>query len=357
MNADSPTDFTNATPRDFLRRLVAAEELSAPAMKALMEQIMNGSWTPPQIAAFMVAMSAKGETSEELVSAACVMRDHSLGKPGKPQPVLDIVGSGGDGLQTPNISSVAALIAASCGAAVAKHGNRAVSSQCGSADVLEALGLRLDLPPAAALACLEATGFTFLFAQTFHPAMKHAAQARKEIGLPSIFNLLGPLTNPAHAQRFLLGVSKKANLHRFAHALKGLNTSHALIVHGADGMDEISLSGPTQVIELKQGNIREYQLTPQQLEVPAFPLAQLQVKSRPQAIAVAEQILNGKAATPFQELAAVNAGAGIYLAGLADSIKKGIAMAKHAVSAGKTHKLLQQLRSFHQQHAPSSTRS
>ncbi|MGH9203276.1 MAG: anthranilate phosphoribosyltransferase, partial [Vicinamibacterales bacterium] len=239
-------------------------DLTEEEASAVMHQIFTGEATPAQLAGFLVSLRLKGETVDEIVGMARAMREHSL-RVEVEGPLLDTCGTGGDASGTFNVSTAAAFVAAGAGAGVAKHGNRAMTSASGSADVLEALGARIDLSPQQVADCIERTGFGFMFAQTFHPAMKHAAPTRREIGIRTVFNILGPLTNPAGAKHQLLGVARPELVPKIAAALQRLGSEHSLVVHGYGGVDELSLSGPTSVFETRNGNLREYTISPQDI--------------------------------------------------------------------------------------------
>ncbi|MFS8543529.1 MAG: anthranilate phosphoribosyltransferase, partial [Limnochordales bacterium] len=251
--------------RDILRLLVEGHDLSEEQAAAAMDAVMRGAATPAQVAGFLVALRMKGETVAEITGCARAMRAHAVQIRPRRGPLVDIVGTGGDGSNTFNISTAAALVAAAAGAVVAKHGNRAVSSRCGSADVLEALGLRLDLTPEQVCACIEETGFGFMFAPLYHGAMKHAAAPRKELGVRTVFNILGPLTNPAGAEAYVLGVYDGRLVPVVAQVLHALGARRAYVVHGAPGMDELSVCGPTTAAVVTEDGVRELVVEPEEL--------------------------------------------------------------------------------------------
>lgn len=316
-----------------IRRLASAESLSREEAFAVMSAIMEGEATPAQIAAFVTALRMKGETSEEVCGLAQAMREHSLKVPVTRPSVVDTCGTGGARLKAFNISTTAAFIAAGAGAAVAKHGNRAASSSCGSADVLEALGVEIDLQPEQVGAIIDEVGIGFLFARTFHPAMKHAAAPRREIGIRTVFNILGPLTNPAGAKRQVVGVFEEWGCELLAGALLQLGAEHALVAHGRDGIDEIATFGETLIGEVKDGEVRMWTLRPQDVGLKP---------RRPEEIAGGDPAHNAEifrevmagGAPAAREIACLNAGAALYVSGLAQSLEEGLGLADRAVSDG-----------------------
>ncbi|MGB5193316.1 MAG: anthranilate phosphoribosyltransferase, partial [Polyangiales bacterium] len=248
---------------DAIKTLVAGKDLSPRQVETAMDEILSGDATPAQIAAFVVGLRMKGESSDEIAAAARSLRRHGESiQPNVRGPLLDTCGTGGDGLHTFNISTASAIVAAACGVSVAKHGNRAVSSKAGSADVLEALGVRIDLPKEAVQRCIEDVGIGFLFAPRHHAAMRHAAPIRRELGIRTLFNLLGPLSNPASATHQVVGVFDPARVEQLASALGTLGLEAAWVVHGNGGLDEVSPSGPTRVAELRNGAVRTFELSP-----------------------------------------------------------------------------------------------
>ena len=250
--------------KEAIGQLVGGHSLTMDEASTVMNEIMEGTATPAQFGAFVTALRLKGETVEEIAGLARTMRAKAL-QVSISEPAVDTCGTGGDGQGTFNISTTAAFVVAACGLKVAKHGNRAMSSQCGSADVLEALGVKIDLNPAQVQKCLETVGIGFMLAPVFHPAMKFAAAPRKEVGIRTVFNILGPLTNPAGAGAQLLGVPEKGLTEKMATVLKMLGCRHALVVYGEDGLDEITITGKTFVSELKKGSIKNYEVTPEDL--------------------------------------------------------------------------------------------
>src|SRR5579863_977351 len=315
---------TNAmqTPQDVIRHVAQGHHLSLEQAAVAMEGIMTGQWTHSQIGAYLTALHMKGEAKDEIVGSAYVMRAKAFHLELKHRPLLDIVGSGGDGLKTVNVSTLSGLICAAAGVRVAKHGNRAMTGQCGSADVLEGLGVALDISPADALRGVDENGFAFLMAPHFHQSMKYAGATRKEIGIPSIFNHLGPLTNPAATEYSLIGVNQAKNTHRFTEVLIGLGSQRSMVVHGADGMDEITTTGETQVVEQTNGAVKEYTLTPEQFGISRVTAAQLTMPDKATAVATARSILAGDAPKVHEDLVVMNAGAGLYLGGKAATIDR-----------------------------------
>jgi anthranilate phosphoribosyltransferase len=306
-----------------------------------MGEIMEGNATAAQIAAFVVALRVKGESIQEIVGLVRTMRSYG-GRVEVSQEVLDTCGTGGDRAGTFNVSTAAALVCAGAGVPVAKHGNRAASSRCGSADVLEALGVRIDLPPEGVGRCIEEAGIGFCFAPIFHPAMRHAGPPRKELGVPTIFNFLGPLTNPAGATRQALGVADAKMLDKMVDALAHLGSSHVLAFHGEDGLDELSTSGPSRVLELKGGRISEWRVEPQDLGLPAADLASLAGGSPQQNAEVLRDVLGGRQG-PHRDIVVLNAAAGLMAAERADSLEGGIQIAAEAIDSGAAERTLDRL--------------
>ncbi len=310
-----------------------------------MNAIMNGKVTPAQIGAFLVGLRMKGETVIEIAAAARVMRQLALKINVSKQHLVDTCGTGGDGVSTFNISTTAALVAAAAGARVAKHGNRSVSSRCGSADVLEAVGVKLDLTPAQTARCIETVGVGFMFAPLHHSAMKHAVGPRRELGIRTIFNLLGPLTNPAGAPNQVLGVFSKEWLGPLAHVLKDLGGNHVMVVHADDGMDEISISAPTTIAELIDNTIKIYNITPEEFGFKRSKTDSLIVNSIEQSLAIMRSVLdNNPGAT--QDIVALNAGAAIYTAGLCGDLPAAVEKAQVAIASGAAREKLHALIRF-----------
>ena len=316
------------------RRALTEDEAAA-----AMREIFAGEATPAQLAAFLVALRLKGETVEEVTGMARVMREHAL-RVEVDGPLLDTCGTGGDGQGTFNVSTAAAFVAAGAGARVAKHGNRAMTSGCGSADVLEALGARIDLGPAQVAECIRRAGFGFMFAQAFHPAMKYAAATRREIGVRTVFNILGPLTNPAGAGSQLLGVARPELAGLIAGALQRLGSRHALVVHGDGGVDELSLSGPSTVYELAGGVTRQYTVSPAELGLAAAPPEAIKGGTPEQNAATLLSILDGERG-PLRDVVVLNAAAALVAADLAPDLKEGVRAAASAIDSGAARERVQ----------------
>ena len=326
-----------------LTRLIDHHDLPFAEMRELMQNIMGGQLTHAQIAAVLVALRTKGETVTEIAAAATVMRELSTKVNVKHiGHLIDTCGTGGDGAQTFNISTASALVAAAAGAHVAKHGGRSVSSTCGSADVLEKLGVNVNLTPEQVAQCVDSIGVGFMFAPNHHSAMKHAAPVRRELGVRTLFNLLGPLTNPAGAQNQVLGVFHQSLTAKLAQVLGELGSRHVLVVHGADGMDEISISAGTYIAELKDGKISEYTVHPDQFGLPSAPVSMLRVANIDEACEKLLGVLNNEVGTP-RDIVQLNAGAAIYVAGLAGTLKEGVAKADQVIASGAAKNKLQQL--------------
>jgi len=307
-------------------------DLSEEEAAAAMRDILSGEATPAQLGAFLIALRLKGETVDEIAGMASVMREHSL-KVEVKGPLLDTCGTGGDGQGTFNVSTAAAFVAAGAGARIAKHGNRAMTSGCGSADVLEALGAKIDLSPEQVAECIERTGFGFMFAQVFHPAMKHAAGPRREIGVRTVFNILGPLTNPAGAQHQLLGVARPEIAATIAQALQRLDSRHALVVHGTDGVDELSISGPSMIHELSEGSLREYSVTPEDAGLSTAHARAVRGGTPEQNAAVLRAVVSGERG-PLRDVVVLNTGAALLAANAARDLKEGAMLAQESIDSG-----------------------
>ncbi len=321
------------TFKESLARIYNRQDLSDAEMADMMLSIFSGSITDAQIGAFMGALSTKGETFSELAGAARAMRKKARRIEVSATHIVDTCGTGGDASNTFNISTTTAFVVAGCGVTVAKHGNRSISSKCGSADLLEALGVKLDVDPEIVEEAIAEIGIGFLFAPLFHSAMRHAAGARKEIGLRSIFNMLGPLTNPAAANCQLLGVYAPELTEMFADALRLLGAKRAMVVHGHDGLDEISVCAPTRISELKDGRISTYDITPEQFfGQPASP-EDLKGGDPQENALITREILRG-ATSPKRDIVLFNAAAALVVASRADSIPKGIELAAESIDSG-----------------------
>lgn len=333
-----------------LQALLDKKDLKQSQMRKLMRTIMSGRATPAQIGAFLIALRVKGETVDEVVAAAEVLREMSMKVPVACPHLIDTCGTGGDANHTFNISTTAAFVVAAAGGKVAKHGNRSVSSSSGSADVLEAAGVNLDLTPDQVKASIEKIGVGFLFAQRHHGAMKYAIGPRKEIGVRTIFNLLGPLTNPAGAPNQLLGVYSRHWVEPLALVLQKLGSHHVLVVHAEDGLDEISISSPSFVAELKDGEIKTYTVTPEQFGFERAPLAKLAVDTALSSLKVMLSVLNGEKGSA-RDIVLLNAGAAIYAANLVDSLQEGIAKAQAVIDDGSAKQKLDAFIEFSQSFA------
>ena len=333
----------------FLQRVEDGKVLTRAEAEQIMEEILSGSVQTPEIVRLLRGISARPVQSQELVGFASVMRRHAAPvftkETLRPPNLLDTCGTGGDGCETFNISTAAAIVASAAGACVAKHGNRASSSRCGSADVLEALGVRVDISLQRAGECIREVGLGFLFAPTAHAAARHAAPARKEIGVRTVFNLLGPLTNPAGAHSQIVGVYSAAVLELIAETLKELGIQRAFVVHGADGLDEISLSGETHVIELRDGQTRHFTVTPEDFGIARASLETLRGGNDTENAALIERVLNGEPG-PRRDITVMNAAAALVTAGLAKDFCSGAKMAADAISSGAAKEKLGALVTF-----------
>jgi len=314
-------------------------------MEAAMRQLMEGTATPAQIGGWLVALRMKGETVDEIAGAVRAMRARATRVEPRSPVIVDTCGTGGDQRGTFNISTAAAFIAAGAGLTVAKHGNRAMSGTVGGADVLEALGVKIDVPPVHVAACIDQVGIGFLFAQVFHPAMRHVAGPRRELGVRTIFNLLGPLSNPAGARYQVVGVFAPEWTEPLAYALGHLGALHALVVHGDDGLDEISLSAPTRLSEWNDGAVHTYRITPEEFGFRRCRDADLEGGEREVAASIIRGILAG-ATGPRADIAVLNAAAVLYVGGLAPSISAGIDRARESVRSGRARQKLEQLVAF-----------
>ena len=328
-----------------LAKVLEKQDLPIDEMEAVMNIVMQGEATPAQIAGFIVALRMKGESADELTAAAKVMRNLSSKVDINAKHLVDTCGTGGDGQNTFNVSTASAIVAASAGVSIAKHGNRSVSSSTGSADVLETLGVKLELSPQQIAACVEQVGIGFMFAPMHHSCMKHAIGPRKELGVRTLFNLLGPLTNPAGAQRQVLGVFAQTWLHPLAEVLKKLGSEHALVVHAQDGLDEISIGSPTYVCELHNGDISEYQVTPTELGLEIGDLSTITVSDAAQSAAMINEVFAGQAGAA-KDIVCLNAGAAIYVAGQTDSLSAGVSLAKAQIESGAAAQKLAELVAF-----------
>jgi anthranilate phosphoribosyltransferase len=328
--------------RDAIEKLVNRVNLAEAETIEVMNQIMTGEATPLQVAAFLTALRMKGETVEEITGAARVMREKAHRVNVGSKTVLDTCGTGGDQKGTFNISTTVAFVLAGAGVNVAKHGNRSVSSQSGSADVLGALGVKVDAPRERVEQCIAEIGIGFLFAPLLHEAMKYAVQPRRDIGIRTIFNILGPLTNPAMATHQLIGIYSGELVGMIAHVLKNLGSARAMVVHGLEGLDEISLCGPTKVAELREGSVKEYTIEPEQFGLKCCRLEELHGGSANQSAEIVRGVLDGKPG-PARDVILLNSGAALYVSAIATTIQEGIRQAAESIDLGKARQKLEQL--------------
>lgn len=339
------------TLREAIGRLIEGGDLSRAEMRGAMHELMGGAATPAQIAGFLVALRMKGETLDEITGAVEVMRELCTPVAVTGEHLIDIVGTGGDGAGLFNVSTASALVVAVCGGRVVKHGNRGVSSSSGSADLLEIAGLRLDLTPEQSARCVTELGIGFLFAPAHHGAMRHAVGPRRELGVRTLFNLLGPMTNPAGVRRQLIGVYSADLCRPVAEVLGRLGSERVLVVHSDDGLDEISLAAPTWVVELNAGRIREYRIAPAEFGIASRDLEGLSVADAQASLALIRDAL-GKRATAAgakaADLIALNAGAALYTAGLARDIGEGVRLAEDAIASELASARLDELAAFTQ---------
>jgi anthranilate phosphoribosyltransferase len=325
-----------------IAELIDGHSLNTQQMIDVMRTIMTGEATDAQIAGFLVALRMKGETIDEITGAATVMRELATGVKVSGDHLVDIVGTGGDGASIFNVSTASTFVVAAAGGQVAKHGNRSVSSKSGAADLLEAAGVRLDLSPQQVTRCVESVGVGFMFALNHHSAMKHAIGPRKELATRTIFNLLGPITNPAGVANQLLGVFSRQWVRPIAEVLRDLGSNHVLVVHSADGLDEISVGSETFVAELKNGEITEYTITPEQFGLERSNLSGLKVDGAEESLALIKSLLKGDEG-PASDIVALNAGAAIYAAGIARSLEEGVKIAQDVLASGIASEKLNEL--------------
>ncbi len=325
-----------------IKMVIAGQDLSAEDMSAVMQQIMTGECTPAQIGGFLVGLRMKGESIDAITAADTVMRALSNRGHVDATHLVDTCGTGGDASGSFNISTASAIVAAAAGAQVAKHGNRSVSSKSGSADVLEAAGVNLEITPEQVGACIEQVGVGFMFAQKHHSAMRHAIGPRREMAVRTIFNILGPLTNPAGAPNQVIGVFDGELIEPLAQVLKQLGSRHVMVVHGEDGMDEISISAKTRVAELKDGEVTSYKLSPTDFGMEMADLSELKVDSVEQSLAMIRSVL-GNTPGPALDIVCLNAGAAIYVSGLTETLSAGVEKAQSAIADGKASEVLVKL--------------
>lgn len=328
--------------REAIEKLVNRVDLSEQETIEVMNQIMTGEATPLQVASFLTALRMKGETMPEITGAARVMREKVHRVKVKADPVLDVVGTGGDQKGTINISTASAFVVAGAGITVAKHGNRSVSSKSGSADVLAVLGVKIDASKERVEECLEKIGIGFLFAPLLHEAMKYAVQPRREIGIRTVFNLLGPLTNPAGATHQLTGIYDGGLTELITQVLRNLGTVRAMVVHGMEGLDEISVCGPTKISELRDGQIRNYTLTPEEVGLKRCRLEEIQGGNPEQCADALRAVLRGEKGAK-RDVVLLNSGAALYVSGAAGSVAEGIRLAAEVIDSGKAQAKLEQL--------------
>jgi anthranilate phosphoribosyltransferase len=331
--------------QELMARVLDGHDLTRAQAREAMREIMSGDATQAQIAGFLVALRAKGETAEEIAGCAEAMREHALPVHPQREDLVDTAGTGGDGRHTLNISTAAALVAAAAGAGVAKHGNRAASSQTGSADVLEALGFDLELPPERIAQSIDELGFGFMFAQAHHPAMKHAGPVRRELGTRTVFNVLGPLTNPARARAQVVGVYSPDLVRPVAEALAQLGARRAFVVHGAGGIDELSPVGPNQVSEVVDGGVRDRVIDPEELGVARAPLESLAGGAPDENAAAIRRVFAGEQGGA-RDAILLNAAGAIAAGGHADDLREGMAIAREALDSGAAAQRLDELVEF-----------
>ncbi len=333
--------------REALAKVVAKENLNQDEMHGVMTEIMTGQATSAQIGGFLVALRMKGETIDEVTGAAQVMRELATPVIVDAENLVDTCGTGGDGANLFNVSTASAFVVAAAGGHVAKHGNRAVSSSTGSADVLEQAGVNLSIPPEAVARAIEEVGVGFMFAQAHHGAMKHAIGPRKELGMRSIFNMLGPMTNPAGVKRQVLGVFDRSLCRPLAEVLGRLGSEHVMVVCAEDGLDEISVSSNTIVAELKDGAVKEYTIDPSDYSLAYSDLSGLSVNSAEESLSLINNVFSRvDGSEKARDIITINAGAAIYVAGLAGSLENGIAMAEDAIASGAAKEKLKELVEF-----------
>ena len=328
--------------RDSVRKLVEGKDLSKDEAFEAMSDIMSGNVSEPLIASFLTALRMKGETVAEIAGCARAMREKAIKIETKRSDVIDTCGTGGDSLGTFNISTTAAIVSSGAGAIVAKHGNRAISSRCGSADVLKALGVNIETPKEKVEQCLDEVGIAFLFAPMMHGAMKYAAPVRRELGIRTVFNILGPLTNPAGARRQLIGVFDARLTEPLANVLLELGSERAMVVHGEGGLDEISTLGKTTISELKNGAVSTYEFDHLSVGVPATSIREIAGGDAEFNAQIVREIISGKK-SPQRDITVLNAGAALYVAGMASTLKEGIGLANESIDSGNSQKKLDAL--------------
>jgi len=332
---------------DGIKKINFGQDLSRKEISSVMNQILTGLASENQIKSFLLSLSSKGESVEEVIGSAEVMRSLSTKVPVNTKHLVDTCGTGGVGSGIFNVSTTAALVASSCGAKVAKHGNRSATRKSGSADLLEVAGVSLDLNPEQVKDCIEKVGLGFMFAPAHHSAMKYAIGPRKELGIKTIFNLLGPLTNPAGALNQVVGVFDSKWIRPLAEVLKGLGSENVLVLHSEDGLDEISSASSTSIAELRDGEINEYSISPEDFGLKILPIENLKVSSPQESLQIAKEALRGENQAATQ-MVAMTSGAALYVAGVAGSLKEGIDMSIHNISEGYGLKKLDELVEYSQ---------
>lgn len=332
--------------KESITKIVEGKNLTTEEARRVAGIIMEGKATPSQIAALLTALRMKGETVEEITGFAKEMREKSVKIHPKIKNLVDTCGTGGDLSHTLNVSTLSAIVTSSAGVPIAKHGNRSVSSKCGSADILEALGVNINLPDQKVKESIEKVSFGFIFAPLFHPAMKYAAPSRKEIGIRTIFNILGPLTNPAGAQIQIMGVFSEKLTEPLAQVLSNLGSKNVMVVHGMDGLDEISISAETKISELRNGKIKTYHIKPEDFGLKRYKIKELKVSNVEDAKLAALDVLTGKEKGGKRYIVILNAAAAIYLSGKAKNISEGVKIASESIDSGNAMKKLEDIKRF-----------
>ncbi|WP_029520274.1 anthranilate phosphoribosyltransferase [Persephonella sp. IF05-L8] len=333
--------------KELIRKITEFKDLSPEETENLFSLLMKGELTDAQIGAVLVGLKMKGETVDEISSAAKIMRKNAVKVPVKDKSnLVDTCGTGGDKINTFNVSTITAFVVAGAGAKVAKHGNRSVSSKCGSADIMEALGINIEMPPEKAAKALEEIGLAFLFAPIYHPAMKNVIRQRREIGVRTIFNILGPLSNPAEAKYQLMGVYDQKLVEPLSRVLVNLGIERAFVVHGMEGLDEVSITGETLVGEVNEGEINIYTVRPEDFGLKSASLQDIQGGDLEYNLKIALSILEGKDNSPKTDFVAINAAFALKVVGIVDNIKEGIELAKETIYSKKAYRVLENLRDF-----------
>ena len=333
--------------KELIKKITEFKDLTPEETEKLFSLLMKGELTDAQIGAVLVGLKMKGETVDEISSAAKIMRQNAVKVPVKDKSnLVDTCGTGGDKVNTFNVSTITAFVVAGAGAKVAKHGNRSVSSKCGSADIMEALGINIEMPPEKAAKALEEIGLAFLFAPIYHPAMKNVIRQRREIGVRTIFNILGPLSNPAEAKYQLMGVYDQKLVEPLSRVLVNLGIEKAFVVHGMEGLDEVSITGETLVGEVNEGEINIYTVRPEDFGLKSASLQDIQGGDLEYNLKIALSILEGKDNSPKTDFVAINAAFALKVVGIVDNIKEGIELAKETIYSKKAYQILEKLRDF-----------